>query len=102
MNIIKIVSGEYQGQGYIYQNPDPLAWDNDEIVYIPEHGFPETAYFVEGSTYWYELDKCDTYRRSDFERIAGEYAYDVFDMVDWQYPETLWEEMKDSGVLEND
>lgn len=63
-------------QGFVYKNKWAFYSHSDEICYIPELGD-------------------EPYRYQDFLELCEfqEFAEDVFDAVDWQFPETYWDEM---------
>lgn len=72
---------EWIGQGWGYKNPDYKT--EDEIIYIPE-----SAYENEHAKYGYSfkdfLDICDG------DRERAEY---LFEWVDWQHPDTAYEDI---------
>lgn len=83
-------------QGFVYKNPAAFNAKSDEICYIPELAFEdleadEEGYYslddarYEGAGYTYQdiLEICQ-----DNERIAQS----VFDFIDWQSPETAFDE----------
>lgn len=63
-------------QGFVYKNEWAFYSHSDEICYIPEFGD-------------------EPYRYQDFLELCEfqEFAEDVFQMVDWQFPETYWDEL---------
>ena len=94
---------EWIGQGYGYKVTD-TAWNDlndDEIIYIPEYGYErkEGKHFVE---------RADAYTKRDFIQLIRNYddkfldigrqgqvdrmARELFEAVDWQYPESLLQE----------
>ena len=78
------------GQGYGYKDNE-FDWDNGnptDIIYIPEYGYDwdgEQCYVVRENAYSKEdfIDLCD----GDKGR-----ALFIFEAVDWQYPETFYDE----------
>jgi len=80
-----IIEREFYGQGYIYK--DEKAYENslNQVCYIPELG--DTLY-----THQSFLDMCDNQEAL---------AWDIFDQVDWQHPETLLEENFIHGEYDN-
>lgn len=119
------ITDEYYGQGYIYKDYD--AWIYGGIVYVPEYGFPEeksewvTLEGLPGT--WTLVDNVNAYTKEDFidfavgihwlkdiSHYAGlsdeQIAYDIFDTVDWQYPESYIDidlydlEKEDTELLE--
>lgn len=82
------------GQGYGYKNFS-FNWEAgnpDEIIYIPEYGINE-----EGFINW---ENC--YTKNDFIRLCENIDHNkeeyigpetLFDYVDWQFPETVLEEL---------
>lgn len=65
-------------QGFVYKNEWAFYSHSDEICYIPELGD-------------------EPYRYQDFLELCEfeEFAEDVFQTVDWQFPETYWDELDD-------
>lgn len=102
--------GEYGWQGVYYK--DYGAWaNNDGVVYIPEYGFENeeqnagelfefhakasVANQVTDNPYMTTADTGVTYTKQDFLNICDGnevWAYELFQMVDWQSPETLFDE----------
>ena len=94
---------EWIGQGYGYKLTEK-EWndlDNDEIIYIPEYGYEreEGKRFVERADAYTKRDfiqlirNCDDKfldigRQGQVDRMAKE----LFEAVDWQYPESLLQE----------
>lgn len=88
----RVTPEEYEprdiGQGFGYKiDFDYLKEDFDEnlVVYIPEHGYDNEGVPTEEGIYSFK----------DFLDICGgdrEKALDLLDGVDWQYPETLYME----------
>ena len=81
-------------QGLVYK--DEAAFEKREgACYIPEWGFdPEGAVPPGG----FLLEECETYTYDDILRVCEgneEAAKQVFAGLEWQYPETLYEESKD-------
>ena len=74
------------GQGYGFKNYG--AWEEigpDEVIYIPEYSYKE------------EIDIEGIYSKQDFIDLCNgdtDRAYTLFDMVDWQSPETLLMEIE--------
>lgn len=85
-------------EGYIYKNFDaflnPERYPEDEIVYIPEYGFPKKL----GMT---EIPKTEVkgYTRQSLIELSGSsmVADSLFDILSWQFPETLWNELCDDS-----
>ena len=91
------------GQGYGYKLTEK-EWndlDDDEIIYIPEYGYEreEGKRFVERADAYTKRDfiqlirNCDDKfldigRQGQVDRMAKE----LFEAVDWQYPESLLQE----------
>lgn len=69
------------GQGYGFKNYG--AWEDigaDEVIYIPEYSYKEA------------VDIDGIYTKQDFIELCNndvDRAFSLFDMVDWQSPETL-------------
>ena len=77
------ISNYGQTQGKIYKNPVAFAAKSKEICYIPELSEKQYSYF-------------------DFLEIAKgkqSIANYLFETVDWQSPETLYEELVESGEV---
>lgn len=78
------------GYGLIYKNGEayyePQKYPKDEIVYIPEYGFPEREY-----DQVHEGDLISKYTRQDLIDItcSETLASELFDELTWQHPESL-------------
>lgn len=80
--------------GYIYKNSvafyEPWRYKNkDEIVYIPEYGFPDGK--------WDRVAEDDVeskYTRQSLIALTNSevLASELFDELSWQHPESLWNE----------
>jgi hypothetical protein len=73
---IKDIEKEFWGQGYIFKDYDAYANEPNKVCYVPE--LSDTVY-----------------TRNNFVEICKgneAEAYFLFDMVDWQHPETEYEE----------
>lgn len=75
-----------QGYGYKIDSQDVYKPDFDEniVIYIPEFSYDVMDNMPE-----------DAYTLKDFIEICNgdrEQALDLFESVDWQYPETLYSE----------
>lgn len=94
------------GQGYGYKVYLDEKWEDipeDEIIYIPEYGYEnssgtkakrENAYTKEDfreAVRRYIKDYTETGRENDAATVEF-CARDLFDSVDWQFPETLLDE----------
>ena len=103
--LIKVVYiGEYATQGVIYK--DYKAYETGKgVCYIPEFDFDNpdnpfelsdkamVAHHIEDNNF----QASNGYHRSDFLRIADgnkDWADCLFEMVDWQHPETLADELE--------
>jgi len=76
---------EFSGQGFIYKNVEAFN-DKKDVCYIPE---------LNDIRYTY----------SDFLDISKgniNLAKIIFEMVDWQSPEILFNELVDSGEIDED
>ncbi len=93
-----LYSSEYglngYGDGFIYKNSvafhEPWRYkDKNEIVYIPEYGFPENKSERVPAD---ELQAHDT--RQDLIELTNSEALaaELFDELTWQQPDTLWNE----------
>lgn len=72
---------EWIGQGYGYKNPNYKT--EDEIIYIPEYAYKD-GHAEYGYSFSDFLAICDGYRkRAEF----------LFEWVDWQHPETAYDEL---------
>ena len=95
---------EWIGQGYGYKVTD-TAWDDlndDDIIYIPEYGYDKKD---DGTVF---VSRNDAYSKNDFIQLIMELddryrdigrcvqvkrmAAELFEAVDWQYPESLLNE----------
>lgn len=77
------ISNYGQTQGKIYKNPVAFAAKSKEVCYIPELSEKQYAYF-------------------DFLEIAKgkqSIATYLFETVDWQSPESLYDELVKSGEV---
>lgn len=72
-------------QGFVYKNEWAFYSHSDDVCYIPELGD-------------------DLYRYQDFLELCEfeEFAEDVFNTVDWQFPETYWDELDYDEVFMKD
>lgn len=83
------------GQGWGYKDYN-FDWDKGnptDIIYIPEYGYPEPEH---------GFDEYYGHSKNDFIQICGgneEEAYALFDSVDWQFPETLYDEWDIGEVI---
>ena len=96
---------EWIGQGYGYKLME--NWDDindDDIIYIPEYAYEKGT--EDGKV---TISRGDAYSKNDFKKVIRELddkycdigrcaevdrmAAELFDMVDWQYPESLAYEM---------
>lgn len=94
---------EWIGQGYGYKTD--TAWDDlndDDIIYIPEYGYDKKD---DGTVF---VSRNDAYSKRDFIQLIRELddryldigrqvevkrmAAELFEAVDWQYPESLLNE----------
>ena len=98
-NRTNTMPSEWIGQGYGYKDTSK-EWNNindDDIIYIPE------CAYVGGT-----VDRDDAYSKQDFKRIirslnnkyndvarhntVDRMAMELFEAVDWQFPESLLNE----------
>lgn len=92
---------EWIGQGYGYKSEKEWDYiDLDEIIYIPEHGYNDITQSTADRENVYskrdfiqlirELDDryLDIGRQVEVKRMAAE----LFEAVDWQFPESLLNE----------
>ena len=105
--------GEYGWQGVYYKDDDAWA-DNNGVVYIPEYGFENedqnagdlfefhakanVADKIVNNPYVATADTGVGYTKQDFLNICAgneDIAFDLFQSVDWQSPETLFNEWLD-------
>lgn len=72
-------------QGFVYKNEWAFYSHSTDICYIPELGD-------------------EPYRYQDFLELCKfqEFAEDVFQTVDWQFPETYWDELNDDEEFMED
>lgn len=98
---------EWIGQGYGYKDTSK-EWkdiDPDDIIYIPEHAYEKDE---DGRII---ISREDAYSKNDFKRIIYRLDYEwrdigrcvevnriakaIFEAVDWQFPESLANEMEE-------
>lgn len=103
---------EYHVQGFIYKNYQAFENKSNDICYIPEMSSDDDDD---------DLEMHNSYTYEDFLLLAKEYinenesvkkyisknkltehdvAYNLFDMVDWQCPETLIMDWSNMGIFE--
>lgn len=76
---------EWIGQGYGYKNENYET--EDEIIYIPEYAYVD-GHAQYGYSFKDFLDICEGYRkRAEF----------LFQLVDWQHPESAYDEIDFDG-----
>ncbi len=84
-NTEAVIDREFYGQGYIFKDEEAYETSLDQVCYIPEL-------------------TDNVYTHQDFLSIMDgqeELARDLFDRVDWQHPETLFEEDCANGEYDN-
>ena len=86
-------SGVYKA---IIPNGEFAEIDLDEIIYIPENGF---EYLANGELDVYELSIHTAQDLIDMFNGNVGAAEVLFDTLDWQYPETLFDEEYDCGEI---
>lgn len=99
--LMELMPPDTTSQGYCYKTEK--RWEDvepDEVVYIPECAY-SSDYSMEEGDFWYLMDV--VYTKQDFVELCKncsdttqeEYctAEALLDMVDWQCPETLLDEM---------
>jgi hypothetical protein len=82
----KTFQKDFNGTGFVYKNPEAFENKSAEVCYIPELINDEYTYF-------------------DFLKIAkGNYplAEYLFETVDWQRPETLFNELVVDGEIDTE
>lgn len=85
-NELRDMPYEWIGQGYGYKNTE-FDWVNgndDEIIYIPEHAYEDDI-----------VERDCAYSKRDLINLCfgnESKALELFDEVDWQFPETLLDE----------
>jgi len=88
------IEKEYYGQGIIYKNFQAFGEKTDEVCYSPE---------LSDETYTYqdflEIAKSKFEELQDTEKFHS-LAQSLFELCDWQHPETLMEEWEHSGEFE--
>ena len=80
-----VIDREYHRQGYIVKDEEAYETSLEKVCYVPE---------LSDATYTHQsfLDMCDG---------QEEIARSLFDRVDWQHPETLFEEDYANGEYDN-
>lgn len=99
---------EYYVQGFIYKDFEAFKTKTDEICYIPEYGVDDEdniegsytyADFLRMATEWCKEDEdCMDYLKKE-GLTFHDVAENLFEMVDWQSPETVLEEWNSSGAF---
>lgn len=90
-NEIKEMPQEWIGQGYGYKKYD-FDWENGnptDIIYIPEYAYYEGDDLI-------EVPRDCAYSKQDFIGICNgdeSNALYLFECVDWQFPETMYNEI---------
>lgn len=87
--LLRLFPAEWIGQGFGYKLSK--NWEDmqmDEVIYVPEYGYEGVPLSVE-----------NMYTKKDFIDITGNdtSAQILFDLVDWQSPETLHNELCDNN-----
>lgn len=94
-NKTESMPSEWIGQGWGYKETGK-EWsdiEDNEIIYIPEYGYDINDTY-DGCT----VERENAYTKSDFIRLikenvkgddADQQAMELFDAVDWQFPESL-------------
>lgn len=108
----------YSDQGFIYKDTQAYMTSLDEVCYVPEFGFEDYESDLKSLFDDYEngkiskedllegIDECGHNHgythQSLLDLCQGQenVAYIVFDTVDWQYPETYFNEMDDTYELD--
>lgn len=82
----------YGNYGHIYKNYaafyEPEKYPEDEIVYIPEFGFPDHSRENIHKDMVVGVTRKDLIELTGGERIAANF----FERLSWQFPSTLWDE----------
>lgn len=104
INGVLYVSTSWLGQGIGYKDYD--AWGTkNEIVYIPEYAFEDDNIetILDDGEVFYKLDTIKTkYTTNDIMEVCKtfgipkRYAWQLFDTLDWQHPESLADEFSES------
>jgi hypothetical protein len=101
------VAFEYLNQGWFYK--DSKAFEKGfGVCYIPEYAVDEfrgKIVSLEGFNFFRLIDIEDTYSYTDFMNLVGNNygkAKVLFEMVDWQYPESLYQELEEQGEFDDE
>lgn len=103
INGVTYVCPDFYGQGTIFKDEEAFEKHPDEICYVPEYAFEEPCYKIEGKKFY----RVKEYTRKDLEKLVQECrdsnedmdeeelptARGVFEICDWQYPETFLSEI---------
>ena len=105
----KNVPKDWIGQGYGYKDSD-FDWDNgdpSDIIYIPEYGYSDEDTTVERKNAYSKNDFITAVRDMfEFEKIEVSekdidgIAYRIFNIVDWQFPESELDEEHSMGYFD--
>ena len=76
-----IYNKEWYRQGFVYKDEEAFLYDQDKVCYIAEDDYPNVE---------------KRYTRKDIVRICKgdvKMAQIVFYLLDWQHPETVYDEL---------
>ena len=76
-----IYEKEWYRQGFVYKDEEAYLTSKDDVCYIAENDYPEDE---------------QHYTRTDILRIANgdlKMANTIFYLLDWQHPETVYDEL---------
>ena len=105
-NGLEVYSCEHTWQGFVFKDEERFLNEHDKVCYVQEYGlFDESNIKHElDDDDFYELTYGGGYTRKDFEKIVdtGDISQEeidrratiLFEMVDWQSPETLYDELE--------
>jgi hypothetical protein len=99
------VAFEYLNQGWFYKDSEAFE-KGSGICYIPEYAVDEFGgkmVALETLNFFRMIDIKDKYTYTDFMNLVGNNhgkAKVLFEMLDWQHPESLYQELEEMEEIE--
>jgi hypothetical protein len=98
------VALEYHNQGWFYKDSEAFE-KGFGVCYIPEYAVEEFGgkmVEIEGENFYRLIDIEDTYSYTDFLNLTHNNhikAKALFELLDWQYPQSLYQELEEMEDL---